>query len=213
MTNEELIAKLPSEICDLLETLQNRSEGYDVYIGGGCLADFYKDFNNDLFEHYSPKDIDVFFTPKKNASNLTLPTIPRSYVNYDLTENDIADDMKARGVVSLRGLFVPSLNITSDVQFIVYGDHLTQEELAADMDCNVNQVMYSNGEWFHTEAFEDGHNRGVVMMLHTFSENRMARRLLRMQEKFNYQVDTDIDLEYYDYLKDTPQKGGSMCED
>lgn len=213
MNNEKLIAEIPQEILDLQETLECRSEGYNVYIGGGCLADLYKDIKDNMVKYYQPKDIDVFFVPKKDAPTLTLPTIPKSYVNYDFNVEDIASDMKARGVVTLRGLFVPSLTITADVQFIVYGKPMTQEKLARDMDCNVNQVMYSKGNWYHTEAFEDGHSREVIKMMHTFDEKRMAKRLFRMEDKFNYEVDTDIDLSYYEYLKNQPERGGSLCEE
>lgn len=213
MKFENLIANIPQEITDLLETLQARSQGYDVYIGGGCLADLYKDIKDGMVKYYQPKDIDVFFTPKQDATLLELPTIARSYINYDMNSEEIAPDMKARGVTTLRGLFVPSLTVTTDVQFIVYGKPITQEEIAADMDCNVNQVMYSNGRWYHTDAFEDGHDKGVIKMLHHFDEKRMAKRLFRMKEKFNYDVDTDIDLSYYEYLKDKPERGGSFCEE
>ena len=117
--------------------------------------------------------------------------------------------MRKRGVSTLRGLFVPSLTLTSDVQFIVYGAPMTQEALAKDMDCNVNQIMYSEGVVYWSEAFEKGHSSETIRMLHTFDEKRMAKRLFRMQEKFGYGVDTEIDLDYYDYLKnDTLERGG-----
>ena len=108
--------ELPEDVLDFLKEVDGLTKGYDIYLGGGAIRDLY--YNELNRPHYLiPKDIDLFFVP--NGLHVQeLPTIPRSYVNYDKSADEITG-MEERGVARVRGLFVPKLNI-SDVQFIVY---------------------------------------------------------------------------------------------
>lgn len=218
---------LSPEMETFLEEVNSRTEGYDVYLGGGYYRDHYYNaikfaefkslFKEDeafLFtQPMTPKDIDLFFVPKENYTGTrTLPTLPKTYINYDKSSVEMPD-MEERGVDRVRGLFVPSLSETSDVQFIVYKKHITQEQLAADMDCNCNQVMFSleTGFRYATEAFYVGHENEEIEMLHTFDYIRMAKRLVRMKNKFpDYDIVGDWDLS--EFADTVMENGGSFCE-
>lgn len=151
MNTDKYVDKIPYEVKQLLREIEEKSEGYNVYLAGGYLRDLYHevasyDWSHNIFDiMFTPKDIDVIFIPTFGAKEFSLPTIERSYVNYDKPAKDISEDMAARGVTQLRGLFVPKLT-TSDVQFIVYGKHMTRQEVAADMDCGINQVVWNESE-------------------------------------------------------------------
>jgi len=61
-------------------------------------------------------------------------------------------------------------------RFIAYDKiFLTEVELAADMDMNINQIMYnpSTKKVITTNAFVNGHNNRVIECLHQFDECRM----------------------------------------
>ncbi len=212
---------IPESVKNLLQQVKDLSEGYDVYLGGGFLRDLYCCVNEWSGDRvlvdicFEPKDIDLFFVPN-GTSTQTLPTLSKSYINYDKKAEDIAEDMAARGVASLRGMMISGLRPTHDVQFIVYGKEMSIEELAADMDCNINQVMYSLSKgWYQTEEFISGHENHTIKLLHTFDEDRMISRLVRMARKFDdYSVDTDLDWEaFYNDLEYVPERGGSFCEE
>lgn len=217
--------KLPEDVLDFLKEVDDLTKGYDIYLGGGCVRDLYY---NELKrkEHYeaykyddynlfitplTPKDIDLFFVP--NGLHVQeLPTIPRSYVNYDKSAEEISD-MEERGVARVRGLFVPKLDI-SDVQFIVYKDFMSQQQLAKDMDIGLNQVMMSvkTGEMFATEDFYKGHEDEYIEMLHTFDFVRMAKRVARMKAKFpDYDVEGDWNL--IDLVDSMDVHAGSFCDE
>lgn len=212
---------IPDSVKTLLQQVEDLSEGYDVYLGGGFLRDLYCcvnewDGREDLVEiFFEPKDIDLFFVPNGEPTK-TLPTLSKSYINYDKSAEDITEDMAARGVVALRGMMVSGLRPTHDVQFIVYGKQMAMEELASDMDCNINQVMYSLSKgWYQTDEFTSGHDNQTIQLLHTFDEDRMIARLVRMSRKFDdYSVDSDLDWEIYDNDPEyVPERGGSFCEE
>lgn len=202
--------KLPEDVLDFLKEVDDLTKGYDIYLGGGAIRDLY--YNELNRPHYLiPKDIDLFFVP--NGLHVQeLPTIPRSYVNYDKSADEIPD-MEERGVARVRGLFVPKLNI-SDVQFIVYKDFMSQRELAKDMDVNICQVMMSvkTGEMFATEDFYKGHEDEYIEMLHTFDFVRMAKRVARMKSKFpDYDVEGDWNL--IDLVDSMDVHAGSFCDE
>lgn len=202
--------KLPEDVLDFLKEVDDLTKGYDIYIGGGAIRDLY--YNELNRPHYlTPKDIDLFFVPNELHVQ-ELPTIPRSYVNYDKSANEIPD-MEERGVARVRGLFVPKLSI-SDVQFIVYKDFMSQRELAKDMDVNICQVMMSvkTGEMFATEDFYKGHEDEYIEMLHTFDFVRMAKRIARMKAKFpDYDVEGDWNL--IDLVDSMDAHAGSFCDE
>ena len=202
--------KLPEDVLDFLKEVDDLTKGYDIYLGGGAIRDLY--YNELNRPHYLiPKDIDLFFVP--NGLHVQeLPTIPRSYVNYDKSADEIPD-MEERGVARVRGLFVPKLSI-SDVQFIVYKDFMSQRELAKDMDVNICQVMMSvkTGEMFATEDFYKGHEDEYIEMLHTFDFVRMAKRVARMKAKFpDYDVEGDWNL--IDLVDSMDVHAGSFCDE
>lgn len=205
MISEEDLTPLSSLFKDVLSD----TTGYDVYLGGGYVRDLYFNKLNSC-DDMLPKDVDLFFVP--NGGEKKLPTIVKSFVNYDKEASDIPD-MEERGVSSVRGLFVPHLE-TKDVQFIVYKEPMTQSALASDMDCNVNQIMVdiTNFDVVMTEAFEDGHSEKCIEMLHNFDYVRMGKRLARMSDKFpDYEVVGDWDLT--EFAKVIGEHCGSFCDE
>lgn len=190
--------ELPDDVLSFLDTVASNTKGYNVYLGGGYLRDkYYNELtlrshkevygDNSDFNHcvgiLEPKDLDLFFVCD-GTSDKQLPTIEKSYINYDKSSEDIPD-MQERGVERVRGLFVPALS-TSDVQFIVYHKEMSIGELVEDMDCNINQVMYDpvNKTTNVSDNFIDGHDNEYIEMLHYFDYIRMAKRVHRMSLKF-----------------------------
>lgn len=206
--------EIEGDVKEFLEEIVADTKGYDVYLGGGYLRDKYVLMKTEG-NIFSPKDIDLFFVPKEGEEIHILPIIEKTYINYDKRQDEVPDDMKKRGIYRLRGMYAPSLYTTKEVQFIVYDKPLTIEELAADMDCNVNQVMVcaSTYEEYCTEAFLEGHEEKCIELLHTFDEDRMKERLIRMQKRLNsYELRTHLLLEEEDYVEyeKKPERGGSM---
>ena len=203
--------EIPKDVKQFFKELLSRTKGYDIYLGGGYLRDSYYNAVTYSMEKH-PKDLDIFFVPN-NKETKCIPTLPKTYVNYDKSAEEIPD-MEKRGVERVRGLFVPRLD-TSDVQFIVYGSFMTQEELAADMDCNINQVMYSlqDNTIYGTVAFHEGHDGEFIEMLHVFDKDRMGKRILRMKNKYpSYNVKGDWDLSYLEMTYEGSEHEGSFCE-
>ena len=193
----------------LFNAVLSDTTGYDIYLGGGYVRDLYFNALNNC-DDMEPKDVDLFFVP--NGGERKLPTIAKSYVNYDKSSSEIPD-MEERGVDSVRGLFVRWLD-TKDVQFIAYNNAMTQEELAADMDCNINQVMIciDSNERFATNDFIEGHSCEYIEMLHHFNFIRMGKRLARMSDKFpGYEVVGDWDLS--EFAKRVNDHVGSFCDE
>jgi hypothetical protein len=199
---------IPQDVLDFLDVVVAKTKGYHVYLGGGFLRDLY--FNqvvNAATGRISdmkkvPKDLDIFFVPTINDVPRELPTIVKSYINYDTLAEDIPD-MEERGVAKVRGLFMSNLS-TKDVQFIAYDKYFTTElELAADMDMNINQIMYNphSKEFITTDEFVVGHNNKVIECLHQFDETRMYKRYQRMMAKFpDYTIETTLDMDYHKYM-------------
>ncbi len=193
----------------LFSAVLSDTTGYKVYLGGGYVRDLYFNVVNEG-DDMNPKDVDLFFVP--NGEKEKLPTIVKSYVNYDKSSSEMPD-MEERGVDSVRGLFVPWLD-TKEVQFIVYKNKMTQEELAADMDCNINQVMIclESDERFATNEFIEGHANEEIEMLHKFNFMRMGKRLARMSNKFpDYRVAGDWNLS--EFAARVGDHSGSFCDE
>lgn len=176
---------------DLFENLIKYSSGYDIYLGGGALRDFVKTGS----QHVNPKDLDFMFVPNSHWSKRNLPIIPRSYVLFNRDTLDVPD-IRKRGVDQIVGLNV--YNQYSEVQFIVYNKFLTQVEVAKDMDCNVNQIMYNikTGQLYFTDAFVEGHTDKVIKMMHDFDTERMCERLERMKKRTGYSIEAVGDMAY-----------------
>lgn len=211
---------LPTDVKDFLDQLVEKTKGYDVYLGGGSLRDTYynhKHFNPEgvlnplMVVLKEPKDLDIFFIPNGEIQK-ELPVLPKMYINYDILASGIPNVRKNVGQV--RGVFMSSLS-TPDVQFIVYDKHLSMQELAKDMDTNINQVMYNpvTQETFMTLAFVLGHEDKEIMLMHKFDTERMYNRVRRMSDKFpDYAIRFRIGLgqeeyEYRKYVEDTDFDG------
>jgi hypothetical protein len=166
--------QIRTDVLEFIEDVAKKTIGYDVYLGGGYLRDLYCGLE--------PKDIDLFFIP--NGNDRELPILSKTYINYSRSADEIPD-MQERGVDKVVGLFAPKLS-TCDVQFIVYKKFLTADELAADMDMNINQCMYhiESKQFFLSKEFVYGHSEMVIQCLHTFDQTRMFKRYERMKGKF-----------------------------
>lgn len=172
---------------DVLEFLQKvavKTKGYDVYLGGGYLRDnYFQEYINKGNILTQPKDLDIFFIPNNETSFCELPAIEKTYINYDIDARDIPNVRP--NIKHVRGLFNAYLS-TRDIQFIVYDKPLTMQQLAEDMDCNLNQIMYNvkTGVGYHTGAFYSGFEDKEIEMLHEFEVERMFGRIQRMMKKF-----------------------------
>lgn len=190
---------IPEDVKEFLQEVVKRTKGYDIYLGGGYLRDIWWNIQNvdDLLRAHSkwwghntdaknPKDLDIFFVP--NGEIKELPTIPKTYVNYDIMAIDIPNVRE--NVERVRGLFNSALS-TRDIQFIIYDKPMSMRMMAEDMDTSVNQAMYDPGTGcsYCTNAFYNSHENKTITMLHEFEEERMYSRLKRMQSKFpEYQL-------------------------
>lgn len=175
------------DVLDFIREVNQKTKGYDVYLGGGFIRDLYWNYLNSfkpftLTVKKEPKDIDLFFIPN-NKEHEYLPVLAQTYINYDIPAEDIPNVRE--NVKHVRGLFAKFIS-TRDIQFIVYDKPMSMRELAEDMDCNINQCMYhvESGLSYYTDAFTNGHEDKVIEMCHEFETERMYSRLVRMQKKF-----------------------------
>lgn len=209
-----LVGHIPTEVKGLLEEMETKSKGYEIYLGGGFLRDLYVSVTQENW--FCPKDIDLFFV-SNGESEQSLPVLPRTYIHYSLDENELPEDTVERGISSVTGLFVPKLTITKDVQIIVYNtEHkLSINELAEDMDCNCNQIMYNHEAdlIYASEEFFKSHTDKEIKLLKEFDGERMKERLLRMQKRLpDYEVKTSLIIEEEDIIQfeRKPVRGGSL---
>lgn len=175
---KELDIEIPQDIKDFVKEIQEKSEGYHVYIAGG--------FCRDKYTGLTPKDLDIVMIPlSRENSYIHIPA--RCYINYNKTTEDVGDssDMKKRGVKQLIGMFNHSLS-TKEVQLIVYDKYLPAHQVAEDMDMNIVQVIWDAkmDRVEATEAFVKGHEDKVIECLHEYDSVRMWHRFLRMESKF-----------------------------
>ncbi|CAL9973494.1 nucleotidyltransferase [Vibrio phage F99] len=220
---------IPTDIKDFLDELLGRTEGYDVYLGGGYLRDVYWNLLNVKGLHFAhgkwwggslcyteaknPKDLDIFFIPQVDAVSFELPVLPKTYINYDIMAEDIPNVRD--NVKRVRGLFNSNLS-TRDIQFIVYDKPMTMKMLAEDMDTSINQAMYCPMTQlsYCTNAFYNSHEDKTIEMLHEFEVERMYGRLKRMQSKFpDYKLVHNISEEEWLRLEIEnikPKKSGSI---
>lgn len=172
---------ISSEVMAVLEDIQLHSPEFDIYLGGGYLRD--------MSTYRTPKDIDIFFVPKKGSCKSAYYTPEGFFVNYRKPAAQISD-MEGRGVYELTGLFCGT-KVYSEYQYIVYAEHKTIEELAEDMDFNICQIMYSvqDKTVFATEAFKSGHQNHVLECIQDYDKERTWFRYERMVAKFpSYEV-------------------------
>ena len=169
---------IPQDILILCRNIERLTAGYNVYLAGGYLRDL---------EHSdkAPKDVDLFFVPKKDADLKYLPIglVGLGDPLYDHTSP--TQDMKDRGVERVV-CFVNDNLSTPEINYIVYNRPLTMEELALDFDMGINQIAYDilERKLFRSENYIDHHKQKVIHCLHKFSEERMYHRYKRMKEKF-----------------------------
>ena len=142
---------LPQATQTFVRLVQKHLEGnYEVYIAGGYLRDLYCSQTKHM--ELEPKDLDLILIPivdKPSLEGVVDLSSVRGIHNQYTKNCDSDSDMNKRGVVKLIGLWTTLLDDIYDVQLIVYDKSLTPDELAADMDMNINQVVsYSNGKHF-----------------------------------------------------------------
>lgn len=205
---------LKEDVKDFIEEVARKTKGYDVYLGGGFIRDLYWNHLESGKPHEwfwctkEPKDIDLFFIPNGKGKG-ELPVLPKTYINYDISAEDIPNVRE--NVKHVRGLFVKYLS-TRDVQFIVYDKPMTMRQLAEDMDISINQCMYhiKSGLSYMTDEFTLAHDNKVIEMMHDFEPERMYNRLVRMKKKFpDYEMKHNIsneDWEWFTYLSENRPK-------
>jgi len=213
----EIDIKIDKWVQELLLEIKQNIKGYDVYLAGGYLRDQHCELPF--------KDLDVILTPNGEDRSPVLYA-PKGYgmLYNKLCEGN--DDMKKRGVEMLVGLYKRKKEVYSndvmviggmicdmyeqtvesktEVQYIVYDKPMTIEELADDMDMNINQVMWnpcylptSEGLYgcYCTKEFYEGHDGEFIEFSHWYDNTRMYLRQKRMIEKFPaYDIYDDIDL-------------------
>ncbi len=181
MNDKDLVSQsifIPDDIKTLLKDLDNNNPDYNVYLVGGYLRD---SFTNNV-----AKDVDVVFTPKERYVTPSVNYVPvGGYVNYRLESREMSLDLQSRGVSEVTGLFFGKLS-TTDVQFIVYKEPLTHDQVCEDMDINICQIAYSanDDKISYTNAFWKGHNNKVIECMINYDEERTFYRYERMKKKF-----------------------------
>ena len=179
-------AYIAEDIKALLKGIQEEvKDKFTVYLGGGLVRDGYCG--------KTPKDTDIIFIPHLGNEGIEVSYIPEKfYCNYNkrVSEMSNTSDMQARGVTQVVGLFNSKLS-TPEVQFIVYSKHLTMEELAADFDMGLCQVVWSPLEdvFYATDRFIQDHKRKIIECLHDYDKVRTYDRYCRMEAKYtDYKV-------------------------
>ena len=209
---------ISQDVLDFLEEVSQKSQGYDIYLGGGYIRDLYaRTYGSTYAEDLEPKDVDVFVIPKEMGEHiprkLHLPA--KGYTNF-IKEAWEIPDMEERGVKSVTGTWYKTLS-TSNVQFIEYKEPMTMLELAADMDMTINQCMYSveRENFVFTQGFLDDHENEIIRCDHVYDTVRMYKRFVRMEDKF-WWYDTvgkpDLDWEDLSRLAASVDHAGSFCE-
>lgn len=185
-----LKSQIPNDVLLFLNAVNRDAKGYDIYLCGGYLRDKYWNSKNtnEIFlgfaERKKPKDLDIIFIPKPDEDIKELPVFSKTYINYDLLAEEV--DNVRDNVYRVRGIFNSYLS-TPDIQFIEYDKYLTMEEVASDMDIDINQIVYCLTEkvFYGTPEFYTAHDNKTFELRHTFDQDRMCNRLDRMATKFS----------------------------
>lgn len=182
---KELEVRVEWDVRQFLLKVVDACPDFDIYLGGGYLRDSYCSMKKGTY--FEPKDVDIFFIPKDGVEKeVPVAAAESTFVKYHKAAADISD-MEERGVSSLTGLSVHYLS-TKEVQFIVYKQHMTQEQLVLDMDMNINGIMWKpvdfGGKALVSDAFISGHEEREIKCLHVYDETRMYYRYERMKELF-----------------------------
>ena len=156
-------------------------------LAGGALRDYYTG--------RTPKDLDIVFTPlfdnlpesfdqKGRLTVFQPPALVKTYVNYCRSTVDIPD-IRERGVDVVIGIYNSHLP-TTDIQYIVYDKYMSAMEVAEDMDCSINQVVFPAGSTLAVAptAFVESHTNKTIECVHKFDVLRMHDRYDRMKAKF-----------------------------
>lgn len=184
---QKLDVQIPEEVLELVNVIQ-RTVGpeFEVTLAGGFLRDSYGN---------APiKDIDIIVTPVKECA-LVCPEMEvynavqeASIQDWFCIENQVMTDyiesMKARNVSGLIMGQSPNLG-NFECQLIIYGEHKSRAEVAADMDINICQVvMGPDGVVWATESFVYGFHNKVLTVLNGQDDEREAERIQRMLKKY-----------------------------
>ena len=180
----EVPQKVKKYLLDLQQAVQGK---YRVMLAGGALRDYYT--------NRVPKDLDIVFVPlvddlpemydqKGRTTVFQPPALVKTYVNYCRSTIDIPD-IRSRGVDVVVGVYNSHLP-TTDIQYIVYNKYMSAMDVAEDMDCSINQVVFPAGSQLAIcpAAFVQSHTDKVIECVHKFDVLRMHDRYDRMKAKF-----------------------------
>lgn len=177
--------EVPTELYGVLTEIECAvSPKYTIYVAGGFLRDTHG--NRPI------KDLDIMVVPvdpsdtgyisevstlvDKVASNIFYPenVIPSQYL----------EGMKSRGISGVLMGYCRGMSMES--QLIVYGKHMTEEDVANDMDINICQIVLGEyGRAICTDAFLEGFQSKTIEVLNG-KDNlpREQERLDRIGRKY-----------------------------
>lgn len=184
---KQINIEIKQDVKDFLFGISSKLRDFNVYLVGGYLRDMYikpERFSLDSLYWKAPKDVDIVLIPKGNIIyNVPIECAEGCFITYIKKASEISD-MEGRGVHKLIGLRNHKLS-TPDIQFIIYGKHLTQQQIAEDMDMNIVQAVWSpeNDTTLVTDDFVKGHEDKVIECLHTYDQKRTFSRYERMEKK------------------------------
>lgn len=189
----EIEFKMPEEVVRLFKhaVYSVRLQGYEIYLGGGCLRDLYVGKPVEDI-----KDYDIFLIPHTGAQSVDVSHLKHCSV----LSGDHIPDMKKRGVNCLIWWYDEV-----EYNFIVYGEYLLAIDLADDMDMGICQAMYpldyaqnKKHRIIVSEHFVKDHSERRIKCYHDYKKSRMVSRYERMKEKFpSYVEEGKPDIKIY----------------
>jgi hypothetical protein len=178
---------IPEGVIQLVQAVQTAlGSDYQVVLSGGYLRD--------TFGGAPIKDIDIMISPVAGtiiSDNVTADVyglvqaacMMDWFCPHKLLIADYMEGMSERGLDGL--LMGKSPNLEIDTQLIVYGQPMTPEAVAYDMDMNICQiVMTPDGEVQATNAFLNGFRDESIKVLRGQSDKREEERVQRMLKKY-----------------------------
>jgi hypothetical protein len=200
---------IPSNVIDLVTEIANMNEHYEVYLGGGYLRD--------LYCGVTPKDIDIFFSPKKYQPELAVefdflniiplekyPDTCKKLYRKSVNNSNFNQDMANRGIRSLVGLMALNDVLPNQIQIITYNQIMTHNEVTLDLDMNICQISWHplTNTFDYSDSFLNGHSDRIIKCLHDYDPIRMWHRYSRMEEKYpNYTVEGKNDIDDIDKVQ------------
>lgn len=169
-----------AQVCEIMKHIEDISDDtVKLYVAGGYLRD--------TMNGLPPKDVDIMVVPNKGESvdawdMSGILGCTEFHVRKEwLEECQYMSDMQKRGVV---GLIMGEYNGV-EVQFILYDDYMTQEQVTHDMDINICQItMDSDSNVVESDNFVAGFANNEITLHHEYSEKRKQSRIDRMVAKY-----------------------------